>query len=147
MSSGSKTSLPVELRELADREVNWQRWERLISENGITIERPQGSRHPNHPSIIYPIDYGYVNDTVGADGHELDIFVGSSSTGLVGTMVTVDHRKRDTEYKLIYNSRAEEVYLINGFINFDRELMEGVLILRWDMEKIREMDADSRAGD
>ncbi len=147
MSSGSKTSLPVELRELADREVDWQRWERLISENGITIERPQGSRHPDHPSIIYPIDYGYVNDTVGADGHELDIFVGSSSTGLVGTMVTVDHRKRDTEYKLIYNSRAEEVYLINGFINFDRELMDGVLILRWDMEKIREMDADSRAGD
>lgn len=147
MSSGSKTSLLVKLRELADREVDWQRWERLISENGITIERPQGSRHPDHPSIIYPIDYGYVNDTVGADGHELDIFVGSSSTGLVGTMVTVDFRKRDTEYKLIYNSRAEEVYLINGFINFDRELMEGVLILRWDMEKIREMDADARAGD
>lgn len=147
MSSGSKTSLPVELRELADREVDWQRWERLISENGVTIDRPQGSRHPDHPSIIYPIDYGYVNDTVGADGHELDIFVGSASTGLVGTMVTIDHRKGDTEFKLIYNSRAEEVYLINGFINFDRELMEGVLILRWDMEKIREMDADSTAGE
>ncbi len=136
MPSGSKTFLRPELRELVERVTDWPRWERLIAEHGITIDRPRGSRHPEHPSIIYPIDYGYVNGTVATDGHELDVFVGTASTGLLGALATIDHRKGDTEIKLIYDCTPEEVYLVNGFINFDRTLMEGVLVLRRRMETL-----------
>jgi hypothetical protein len=51
-------------------------------------------------------------------------------------MVATDHRKGDTEFKLIYNCTPAEIYLVNGFINFDRRLMEGELVLRWTMEEI-----------
>ena len=138
MSSGSKTSLPPELSDLALRGIHWNAWSGLIDRNGISIDRPRGTCHPHHPSIIYPIDYGYIRDTVGTDGHELDVFVGTSSTGLLGTMITLDHRKGDTEFKLLFNCTPEEVYLVNGFINFDRSLMEGVLVLRWAMEELWE---------
>lgn len=146
MPSGSKTFLRPELRELVERVTDWPRWERLIAEHGITIDRPRGSRHPDHPSIIYPIDYGYVNGTVGTDGHELDVFVGSASTGLLGTMVTIDYRKGDTEFKLIYDCTPDEVYLINGFINFDGRLMQGEPALRWKMEEIWRMASGSGDG-
>lgn len=126
------------MRDLAKRHVNWSRWESLIEENQITLDRPRGSRHPDHPSIIYPIDYGYIDDTRSTDGQGLDVFVGSAQTGLVGTVITIDHRQRDAEFKLLYNCSPEEVYLVNGFLNFDRRLMEGVLVLRRDMSWIRE---------
>lgn len=129
----------TEVKALAEREIRWDAWEGLIRRNGITIDRPRGAPHPDHPSIIYPIDYGYVNGTLATDGHELDLFRGAATTGLVGTMITVDHRKGDREFKLLFDCSPEEIYLVNGFINFDRELMEGVLVLRRTMDEIRGM--------
>lgn len=125
-----------DLKTLAEREIRWEAWEAVIRTKGITIDRPHGSRHPDHPSIIYPIDYGYVNETTATDGRELDLFRGSASTGLAGTIITIDHRKGDREFKLIYDCSPEEIYLVNGFINFDRELMEGVLVLRRPMTEL-----------
>ncbi len=124
---------PDRLTELARREIDWECWEALIRRNGITIDRPHGSRHPSHPSIIYPMDYGYVNGTSATDGQDLDVFRGTVRTGLAGAIISVDHRKRDREFKLLYDCSPEEIYLANGFINFDRSLMEGVLVLRKPM--------------
>lgn len=112
---------------------DWIVWDRLIAQNGITIDRPIGSAHPVHEDIIYPIDYGYVNETVGTDGEEVDIFVGTASNGLVGAILSTDFRKDDQECKLIFNCTRDEVYLINGFINFDHELMLGRLVLRFKL--------------
>ncbi|MDX1429789.1 MAG: inorganic diphosphatase [Rhodothermales bacterium] len=114
----------------------WSRWEKLIEDRGVEIDRHRGSRHPDHESIIYPIDYGYVPDTMGSDGQPVDVFVGTADNGLVALIVTVDHRKKDREFKLIYNCSPEEIYLVNGFINFDRRLMEGELVMRRPMQEL-----------
>lgn len=34
------------------------------------IDRPLGSRHPRHPDMIYPINYGYVEGVIAGDGAE-----------------------------------------------------------------------------
>ena len=115
---------------------DWGVWDRLIDDNGITIDRPMGSAHPLHGEIIYPIDYGYVNGTLGTDGEEVDIFVGTASNGLVGAILSTDLQKDDRECKLIFNCTRDEVYLVNGFINFDQELMLGRLVLRFEMKDI-----------
>ena len=119
----------------ADR-LDWDAWERLIEAHGVTIDRPHRSAHPRFPEIVYPIDYGYVNGTLGTDGDELDVFAGSAATGLVGMILTKDHRQGDREAKLLYNCTPEEVYLAHGFINFDRSLLEGVLVLRRPLEEL-----------
>jgi inorganic pyrophosphatase len=126
---------------------DWEAHEALIAKNGITLDRPRYSHHPDHPEIIYPIDYGYINGVMGLDGHELDIFVGTSLTGLVGYLFTTDHRKGDQEYKLIYNCSPAEVYLVNGFINFAPRLMSGELVMRYPMARLWEMapPADDQA--
>jgi len=116
--------------------VDFDQWEALIKLKGVTIERTKHSEHPSYPDIIYPIDYGYVNGTFSSDGEEVDIFVGSGHNGLVAAIFTVDLRKKDRECKLIYNCSPEEVYLVNGFINFEPTLMHGRLLMRRPMMEL-----------
>ena len=40
----------------------------------VKIDRPLGSKHPKH-GFIYPINYGYVPNTISGDGEELDCYV------------------------------------------------------------------------
>ena len=35
----------------------------------VTIDRPLGSKHPKH-EMIYPINYGYIPNTISGDGEE-----------------------------------------------------------------------------
>lgn len=118
------------------RVFNWEAWETLISNNGTTIDRPRGSMHPVFPEIIYPIDYGYVNETLSTDGAEIDIFLGTATNKLVAVIFTADFRKGDREAKLIYNCTPPEIYLINGFINFDPALMHGQLLMRHPLHEL-----------
>ena len=116
--------------------VDWSLWEGAIALKGVTIDRPLRSVHPTYPDIVYPIDYGFVNDSESVDGEELDVFVGTKQNGLVAAIFTADLRKGDEECKLLYNCTPEEIYLVNGFINFDPSRMYGRLLLRYPMAEI-----------
>ena len=116
--------------------IDWELWEGFIGLKGITLDRPRLSKHPQHEEIVYPIDYGYVNGTTSADGEEQDIFVGTAQNGLVGAIFTEDLQKGDSECKLIYDCSPEEIYLVNGFINFAPNLMHGRLLMRYPMKDL-----------
>jgi inorganic pyrophosphatase len=120
------------------RHFRWPDWEAFIQAGAYTLDRPHGSSHPRYPDIIYPIDYGYIDGTLGTDGDEVDVFVGTASSGLVGLLLTTDHRRGDRECKLLYNCTPEEIYLVHGFINFDPALMTGLLVLRRPMRTLWE---------
>jgi inorganic pyrophosphatase len=127
---------PAKLRALTQAHFNWTGWEALIQRRGITIDRPRHHPHPQYPGIIYPLDYGYVNGTLSTDGEAVDVFVGTADTGLVGAMLTTDYRQHDREVKLLYRCAPPEVYTAHGFINFDRRLLEGTLVLRRPMRAL-----------
>ena len=116
--------------------VDWEQWESLVRLKGITIERARGTAHPDYPDIVYPIDYGFVNGTDTVDGAEMDVFRGSAENGLVAAIFTEDARKGDLEVKLIVDCTPEEIYLVNGFINFAPELMRGRLLMRVPMRTL-----------
>ncbi len=125
------------LRDLVARRFRWAAWEALIEENGLGIDRPAHSRHPDYPEIVYPLDYGFVKGTLALDGHEVDCFRGSAEKGgLAGLLLTKDRRKGDREVKLLYRCTPEEIYLANGFVNFDCRLMSGVLVMRRPMHEL-----------
>ena len=69
----------------------WRYWEQLIDELGIVIDRPHAQPHPQYSDMTYPFDYGHIPGTTSADGHEVDAFVGSAHTGLVG-LISLTHR-------------------------------------------------------
>lgn len=39
------------------------------------IDRPMGTGHPKFPESIYPINYGYIPNTISGDGKELDCYI------------------------------------------------------------------------
>ncbi len=127
------------LVEKVHEQFRWNAWEQLITQNGFTIDRPIHTAHPVWQDIVYPMDYGYVNGTVSSDGEGVDLFVGTVPLGLVGLIMTRDHRKGDREIKLLFNCTPPEIYLAHGFINFDRTRMEGTLILRQTMRSLWEV--------
>ncbi len=140
----------VDLRALAPvvrDHFSWEDWARCIEERGLIIDRPARTPHPDYPSIIYPIDYGYIPDTTGPDGEPVDVFVGTGDAGLVGGLLTTDHRQHDREMKLLFDCTPPEIYTAYGFINYDRTLLEGVLVLRCPMVHLWDRTEDeSPAG-
>ncbi len=69
----------------------------------VTMDRPLGSAHPKH-GWVYPVNYGYVPETMSPDGEELDAYVLGVTEPLEqfhGTCIAVIHRVNDNDDKLI----------------------------------------------
>jgi inorganic pyrophosphatase len=102
-------------------------FETLIRENGITIDRPKGSAHPRFPDLIYPIDYGYINETKSQDGQGIDVYCGDDETlGIVGIICTVDNMKKDSEVKVLYG--CTEVNIQTALMMSNNCPMCGILV-------------------
>lgn len=94
----------------------WSTFDQLIKSSRIVIDRPRDSVHPRYPDLVYPLDYGYVADTVSGDGHGIDVWIGSQgSFELMGILCTFDTVKRDAEIKLLLGCIEAEVEIIRNF--------------------------------
>ncbi|MFC1820947.1 hypothetical protein ACFLZG_07695 [Thermodesulfobacteriota bacterium] len=60
----------------------WERLNILLEESELIIDRPKGSTHPKYSAIIFPLDYGYLKNTSGGDGNEIDVWRGSLKTNI-----------------------------------------------------------------
>ena len=70
----------------------------------MKVDRPIGSVHPKHKDMKYPINYGYIPDTLSFDGQEIDAYllgVSRSITQFEGICIAVIHRIDDVEDKLV----------------------------------------------
>lgn len=97
--------------------IDWTQWETLLRERGVRIDRPCGSAHPRYPHMIYPLDYGYIPGTIGGDGAEVDVFIGSAPTGLRAALLTCDSIKGDREIKLLWNMTPAEIEITRAFLS------------------------------
>lgn len=69
----------------------------------VKMDRPMGSKHPKH-GFIYPVNYGYVPNTISGDGEELDAYVLGVYQPLEtfeGKVIAVIHRINDNDDKLV----------------------------------------------
>ena len=69
----------------------------------IKIDRPMGRKHPKH-GFIYPVNYGYVPNTISGDNEELDCYVLGVYEPLetfTGKCIAIIHRTNDNDDKLI----------------------------------------------
>ena len=108
----------------------WSAIDAIVGSSEVVIDRPKGSHHPRFPSIIYPVDYGYLADTKSMDGGGIDVWVGSlDSKRVVGIICTVDLEKRDSEMKILPGCTPEETEKTYRFHN-DGGQMKGLLIKR-----------------
>ena len=106
----------------------WEMLARMVETSQIVIDRPRHSCHPRMSHIIYPVDYGYLENTTAIDGEGIDIWVGSEPKKVVqGILCTVVSWKRDSEIKILYGCTETEIQAIYEFTNA-RDGMKGILI-------------------
>ena len=70
----------------------------------VTVDRPLGSIHPNHSDLIYPVNYGYINQIVAPDDEEQDAYilgVNEPLKSFTGKVIAVIHRLNDVEDKWV----------------------------------------------
>lgn len=70
----------------------------------VTIDRPMGTYHPNHPDIYYPVSYGYIEGIIAGDGEEQDAYVlgvDHPAEQFQGTVIAIIHRLDDNEDKWV----------------------------------------------
>jgi len=87
----------------------------------IVIDRPLGSRHPEHPEMEYKLNYGFVPGILAADGEELDAYIYGVHRPMrrfTGTVIGVVHRRDDNEDKLIVAP--------SGMIAYEPQIAEAV---------------------
>ena len=70
----------------------------------VVVDRPLGSRHPEYPELLYPVNYGYVPGILAGDGEEQDTYILGVEEPLerfTGRVIAVIYRLDDAENKWV----------------------------------------------
>lgn len=70
----------------------------------VTVDRPLGSVHPEHPDLRYPVNYGYVAGVLAPDGEAQDAYVlgvDAPVAEYTGRVAAIIHRRDDIEDKWV----------------------------------------------
>ena len=98
----------------------------------VKIDREFGSKHPKH-GFIYPVNYGYIPNTVSGDGEELDCYVlgvFESINEFKGKCIAIIHRTNDDDDKLVIVPADVEYSddAINALVEFQERYFEHIII-------------------
>ena len=102
----------------------------------VVVDRPMASKHPKH-GFIYPINYGYIPNTISGDGEELDAYiigVFEAVKEFDGECIAAIHRMKDDDDKLVV-APEDKIYTkeqIEALVEFQERFFEHQII-----EKIR----------
>ncbi len=70
----------------------------------VIVDSPLGSYHPKHRDIYYPVNYGYIEGTLAADGEEEDAYilgVDKPLSSFTGHVIAIIKREDDVEHKWV----------------------------------------------
>ena len=105
----------------------------LGKEVKIIIDRPLGSKHPQH-GFLYESNYGYLAGVKSPDGEELDAYylgVDKPIEKATGRCIAVVHRLKDDDDKLVVVPAGKEGMTdaeIEKSINFQEQWFEHEII-------------------
>ena len=98
----------------------------------VKIDRPLGTKHPKH-NFTYPINYGFVPNTISGDGEEIDAYIIGPKIPLdsfVGYCCAIIHRLDDDDDKLIIVPQGQNLTdgEIEKEVNFQEKWFKHIII-------------------
>jgi len=104
----------------------------LGKEVTVKMDRQLGTAHPKW-GFIYTLNYGYIPDTVNADGEEIDAYVVGEFKPIEefkGTVIALIHRTNDNDDKLVVahdgvNYTDEQIIALT---EFQERFFESIII-------------------
>lgn len=119
-------------RELENNVYFWQKLDTLILSSQLIIDRPKGTAHHKYANLIYPVDYGYLQDTFGEGSIPIYAYRGTlPSDQANAVIVSADILKKDCVAKILIGCTELETAIIMKFIN-STEFQKAILIRRGD---------------
>ena len=99
----------------------------------VTVDRPLGSRHPEHPDMVYPVNYGYVAGILAPDGEAQDAYVlgvDAPVESFAGRVAAIVRRNDDVEDKWVVcpEGAAFSAEAIMAAIDFQERYFDSWLI-------------------
>lgn len=96
------------------------------------VDRPIGSLHPKY-NFAYPINYGYIPETISGDGEELDCYLLGENVpvhSFKGKCIAVIHRLNDNDDKLVISCDGRDYtdQEIQNLICFQEQYFESVIV-------------------
>ena len=100
----------------------------------VKIDRPLGTKHPKY-DYVYPLNYGYIPDTISGDNEELDAYVLGIEKPIeeyAGEVIAVIHRTNDDDDKLIVAEKGTNYTdeQIKHLTDFQEKWFESEIIRR-----------------
>ena len=98
----------------------------------VVMDRPMGSKHPKW-NFTYPINYGYVPNTISGDGEELDAYIVGIFEPVEeyeGKCIAAIHRLDNDDDKLVI-APEEKIYTkqqIEALVEFQERFFEHEII-------------------
>ena len=98
----------------------------------VVMDRPMGSKHPKW-NFIYPINYGYIPNTISGDDEELDAYIVGIFEPVEeyeGKCIAAIHRLDDDDDKLVI-APEEKIYTkqqIEALVEFQERFFEHEII-------------------
>lgn len=98
----------------------------------VKIDRKLGSKHPKH-GFIYPLNYGFIPNTISGDGEELDAYILGTFEpvdNFQGRCIAIIHRTNDNDDKLIVVPDGKEYTdeQIEALVEFQERFFKHVII-------------------
>lgn len=98
----------------------------------VEIDRPFGGKHPERDTI-YPVNYGFIPNTVSGDGEELDCYVlgvFEPVKEFTGKCIAVIQRTDDNDDKLVVVPEGKEYSddAINALVEFQERYFNHIII-------------------
>jgi len=98
----------------------------------VKIDRPLGSKHPKY-ELIYPVNYGYIPNTISGDGEELDCYVLGVNEPIIeftGKCIAIIHRLNEDDDKLIIVAEGKNYTneQIQALIEFQEKYFESEIV-------------------
>ena len=116
--------------ELENNAYFWQKIDMLLLSSDTVIDRKKNTTHPTYNSLVYPVDYGYLRDTMADSQEHISVYVGSKSNNMVeAIIVCADILKKDIEVKLVVGCTDEEENAILEFLN-QTDFQKSIIIRR-----------------
>lgn len=98
----------------------------------VKMDRPLATKHPKH-GFIYPVNYGFIPNTISGDGEELDAYVLGEDKPLEefeGEVIAIIHRTNDNDDKLVVAKSGTQISdeEIRAQTHFQEQWFESIII-------------------
>lgn len=120
------------MKEIENNAFFWQKLDTLYVSSTIGLEFKKGSNHPIYEKLIYPVDYGIIEDAHNFGNIKMGVFKGANDSHSVDAIaVNIDTLQRDSDIKLLVGCNEDEIFRIMQFLN-ETDFQKSILVRRSD---------------